>query len=140
MQKQKRFSFVLFLTYICPCQYNMHRRLRVKCPVLLSDLKKNWIFSTDFNKSIKFHLNPSSWSVDADKRTDRQADTDITKLISVFASMRKHLRTSRTFSKEIRMYVMVGLQTQNLAPTRIPNAHSRMQYDTVLYGRNLRTF
>jgi len=57
--------------------------LHVKYPLLLSDFNETWIFSTDFRQilpNIKFHENPSSWSL----AFQAGGRTDITKLIVAF--------------------------------------------------------
>jgi len=47
--------------------------LHIKCPLFLSNLNVNWIFTTDFgkNSNIKFHENLSSLLPNNCIRTDR---------------------------------------------------------------------
>ena len=49
--------------------------LHVKHPLFMSDFYKNWIFSTDFLKILRFHENPSRRSqVVLCRQQDRQTD------------------------------------------------------------------
>jgi hypothetical protein len=85
-----------------------HKFLHVKYPLFMSDYNQNWIFSTECRKfsNIKCYENPSSGCWVVSMRTKRHTDgqvarqTDMTKLVVVFAIFRKRLKVSwiSTFS------------------------------------------
>ena len=71
--------------------------LHVQHPLLLSELNKTWIFSTDFRKILKFHENLFSGSgVFPCGQTDRH--TDMTNLIVVSRSISNASKTQQPVS------------------------------------------
>jgi len=79
----------------------MYVGLHVKYRLFLSDLIEPWNFSTHFRKIFRYVISLQSvqWEPSCSIRTDGQMDrqTDMTKLLSLFRSLRKALKTRPKF-------------------------------------------
>jgi hypothetical protein len=79
----------------------MYNGIHAKYPLLLSDFKYTWIFSTDFRKILnaKYNENPSSGSLVAPcGRADGQTDIHYEAII-LLAILRTRLKKERQFTK-----------------------------------------
>jgi hypothetical protein len=72
----------------------MYIRLRVKCPLFLSDFNETRIFLTDFRKTVRYRIQIKILAVGGEFHAGRL--TDMMKLIVAFRSFAKAPKTRLT--------------------------------------------
>jgi hypothetical protein len=64
----------------------MYTRLRVMCPLFLSDFNETWILSTDFRKGLKYQISWRTvrWLTNSSMRPDRRTLRNKLSLFAIF--------------------------------------------------------
>ena len=95
---------------------NVYIGLHVKCMLFLSDFNEMWIFVTDFQKILKYHIwwKSTQWGLSRSTLADRQSDMMV--LIGTSCNFQMHLKS---FMNYIRL--RVWLLTHNNAAHKNEN-------------------
>jgi len=119
--KPKTYVYVCYTTFVLKvssskkiwvrCSQKIYSGLRVKDPLFLYDIKETWIFSTDFQKVLKYQISQKSvlWEPSCCMHTDGR--TDVMKLIVVF---RNFVKAPNILSRVLVLCVLLTVTYRRL--------------------------